>query len=448
MTLFELSSLFQCPVQEHQEVTGFSIDSRQINPGELFIALVGERFDGHQFMADAVKKGAIAVLCSERNPDLAVPQFVVPDTLHALTELALYHREQLKVPTIAVTGSNGKTTVKEMIAAILPKPSHATRGNFNNHIGAPLSVLRLNKAHQYAVFELGANHIGEIKHTVNIVKPQVSLINNIGPAHLEGFGSIDGVAKAKGEIYQGLSSEGIAVVNADDAYAHFWDDILQNKRVVRFSMEQPTDVYASHLTYDKDNRGQFVLHTPIGQTEIILRVPGRHHVQNALAAAACCYAIGLPLKTIATGLHQFAGVSGRLTHLPGKHQSLVIDDSYNANLGSVLTAIDVLAKRPGRRVLVLGDMGELGSASQAHHEEVGRAAKRCGIDFMLACGPKSLFAVQAFGEKGRHYASQQELATDLLTKLDADTTVLVKGSRSAAMENIVQQIVLNPEPIH
>ncbi|CDZ75852.1 UDP-N-acetylmuramoyl-tripeptide--D-alanyl-D-alanine ligase [Legionella massiliensis] len=441
MNLKKIAELFNSSCSNDTFITGIGIDSRKVKPGNLFIALRGENFDGHDFIQNAVTNGAVAVLCTRLDSQVSVPQIIVDDTLQALAKLASFHRQTIYCPVIALTGSNGKTTVKEMIAAILPKPSHSTPGNLNNHIGAPLTVLQLQPEHRYAVFELGANHPGEIAYTVAIVKPQVALINNIAPAHIEGFGSIDGVARTKGEIYQGLSEEGLAVVNADDDYAHFWDDILANKKVLRFSLNKPADVYARNLSFDEQGCAHFELVLPTGHALVVLRIPGEHTVRNALASAACCYAVGISLEDIVEGLQQFRGVAGRMTFLSGKNQSVVIDDTYNANLRSVLTAVNVLAGRQGRRILVLGDLGELGAWTQQHHEEIGHAAYRQGIDLLLTCGTHSEYTSKAFGATAKHYKNQDELARDLLSKLDKDTTVLVKGSRSAAMEKIVQQLV-------
>jgi UDP-N-acetylmuramoyl-tripeptide--D-alanyl-D-alanine ligase len=443
MNLDTIAQQLGCQVSTPITVTGVTIDSRFVQPGYLFVALAGERFDGHDFIACAVANGAVAVICERPDEKVnAARQLVVADSLQALAKIATLHRETINCPIIALTGSNGKTTVKEMIASVLPKPSLATAGNLNNHIGAPLSVLNLNNAHRYAVFELGANHLGEIAHTVAIVQPHIALINNIAPAHIEGFGSIEGVARAKGEIYAGLPKDGIAIVNDDDDFAHFWDDLLKSKKVLRYSRSKPTDIQASGVVFNDKGCACFTIIFPKGSIEISLQIPGEHSVQNALATAACCYAAGIALNDIATGLNGFTGVAGRMTFLPGKNQSLVIDDTYNANLRSVLTAVDVLSKRNGRRILVLGDMGELGAWTQQHHEEIGHVAQQQGIDVLMTCGKQSAFSSQAFGESARHYGSQEELARDLLSFLDKDTTVLVKGSRSAQMEKIVHQLVV------
>jgi len=423
-------------------ITGVSIDSRHIKPGMLFVALRGEQFDGHNFITAAVANGAAAILCERPQDNLDnIPQLIVADSLLALAAIASAHRKTLSCPVIALTGSNGKTTVKDMISAILPQPSYATPGNFNNHIGAPLSVLQLQAEHRYAVFELGANHAGEIAYTVAIAQPKIALINNIAPAHIEGFGSIDGVADAKGEIYAGLPDGGTAIVNDDDEYAHYWDAILDGKKVLRFSLNKNADIHAKSLVLNDAGCARFTLVLPSGEAVVQLHIPGVHSARNALAAAACCYAAGIPLADIVTGLQAFRGVAGRMTYLPGKHQSLVIDDTYNANLRSVLTAVDVLAQRPGRRILVLGDLGELGQWTQSHHEEIGRAARQSGIDQLMTCGKQSEYSTRAFGENAKHYDRQDDLAQDLLPRLDENTTVLVKGSRSAAMEKVVQQLL-------
>lgn len=441
MNLKTIAALFSQSTQSQVEITGVCIDSRFVKPGNLFVAIKGERFDGHDFVNEVQAKGAAAVLVQHKTDGIEILQLVVPDTLDALAKLAATYRQTIDCPVIALTGSNGKTTVKEMIAAILPAPSHATNGNLNNHIGAPLSVLQLNSQHRYAVFELGANHPGEIAHTVAVVRPAVTLINNIAPAHVEGFGSLDGVARAKGEIHQGLAADGTAVVNDDDAYAHFWDDLLGDKQVLRFSASHQADVYAQDLRLDTHGRGHFSLILPNGQAEIELQVPGEHNIRNALAAAACCYALGISIKDIQKGLNQFSGVKGRMTVLSGKNDTTIIDDTYNANLRSVLTALEVLARRSGLKVFVFGDMGELGEWAAQHHKEVGLAARELGIDQLMTYGSLSHLASEAFGEQGRHFATQDSLAQNVLEEMIPGSTILVKGSRSSAMEKIVQKLL-------
>lgn len=441
MTLLEIASLFNITQTEDAALSGICIDSRKVQQGNLFVAIQGERFDGHEFIHQAVTQGAAAILCSQVLEDVPVPQLVVPDTLNALATIAAHHRRQLNCAVIALTGSNGKTTVKDMISSILPKPAFATPGNLNNHIGAPMSVLQLQPEHRYAVFELGANHRGEIAHTVAVVQPQVTLINNIAPAHIDGFGSIDGVALAKGEIHAGLATNGTAVINDDDAYANFWNASLTNKKTVRFSAHHPATIQARNVTFNADGCAQFELVVPEGMAKIELAVPGAHNVSNALAAAACTHALGIDLSDIAAGLCQFSGVAGRMTFLPGINNALIIDDTYNANLRSVLTALDVLAARKGRRIFVFGDMGELGAWSEQHHQEVGVAARSHGIESLMTCGIYSELTTQAYGAGGEHFPDQAALVQKLLKNLDSQTTVLVKGSRSSAMENIVRQLI-------
>jgi UDP-N-acetylmuramoyl-tripeptide--D-alanyl-D-alanine ligase len=422
------------------------MDSRVIKPGNLFVAIEGETFDGHNFIKEVEAKGAIAVVTGRYIEGIKIPQFKVDNTLMALAAIAKAYRDEVHCPIIALTGSNGKTTVKEMIASILPSPSHSTKGNFNNHIGVPLSVFELKKEHRYAVFELGANHPGEIAHTVAIVHPDVTLINNIAPAHVEGFGSIDGVARAKGEIHQGLSVTGTAVVNDDDAYAHYWDQLIADKRILRFSSQHNADVYAEDIRLDTHGRAHFILVLPNGRAEIELQVPGLHNMRNALAAASCCYAVGISIQDIQKGLAKFGGVKGRMTVLSGKNQSTIIDDTYNANLRSVLTALEVLSKRPGKKIFVFGDMGELGKWTTQHHQEVGLAAKELGIDKLMSCGAHSQLASEAFGNGAQHFSSQEELIKAVEHDLQVDTTVLVKGSRSSAMEKVVHKLVLVESP--
>lgn len=442
MNLSSIAKLLSLPECQSIDIKGFSIDTRKLVPGELFVAISGGQFDGHDFIAQALEKGASAILCSRRMDGLGITQLVVPDTLEALATIASAHKAAMPCRSIALTGSNGKTTVKEMIASVLPSPSLATKGNLNNHIGVPLSLLELKPEHQFAVFELGANHAGEIRHTVQMVKPDVALINNIGPAHLEGFGSIEGVARAKGEIYEGLSPGGIAIVNDDDKYAHFWDDKLVERVVLRYSSQKPSDFSISQLSFDDNECAAFLLNFPDKQkVNVQLRVPGRHNVQNALAAAACCFGVGIDVKLIEQGLNNYSGFQGRMTFLKGQKGSLVIDDTYNANLGSTLTALEVLAKRKGKRIFVFGDMGELGDKTAEHHEAVGQAARQLGIDRLYTYGVHSELAWKAFCGKGSHYKSKALLADKVLDELDADTTVMLKGSRSSAMEEVARALL-------
>lgn len=440
MNISDVASTLNLSCTAQFEIASISIDSRTIQPGDLYLAIKGERLDGHDYIKNAVENGAVAIVGEKRTEDVNVPQFIVKNTLEALTRLATYHRSRFTCPVIALTGSNGKTTVKEMLAAILPKPSFATQGNLNNHIGVPLSALKLNATHQFAVFELGANHLGEIAQTVEIVKPKVALINNIAPAHIEGFGSIEGVAIAKGEIHQGLTPGGTAVINDDDEYAHFWDTYLDDKNVVRFSVDKPADITAHDIMISENGCAGFILETPKGRSEIQLKVFGRHNISNALAAAACAYSLGISLTHIQNGLNQFTGVQGRMTELQGVAGSLVIDDTYNANLSSVLSALGVLSLKKGKKILVLGDMGELGQWAKQHHQKVGRAAQELGVDDVYTYGSLSRETSLAFGKNEHHFEEHQALVESLLKQIDESTIVLVKGSRMAKMENVVEMI--------
>ncbi|MDP3560433.1 MAG: UDP-N-acetylmuramoyl-tripeptide--D-alanyl-D-alanine ligase [Legionellaceae bacterium] len=455
MDLSWVSQVFGQTFPSTLTLTGVCIDSRQVQPGHLFVALLGERFDGHDFVEEALHHGAVAVLASKPLPNISVPVILVLDTFLALRQLAHAYRKICAIKTIALTGSNGKTSVKEMISCILPSPAFSSRGNLNNHIGVPLSILQVRPEDRYAVFELGANHIGEIAQNAELVAPQVVLVNNIGPAHIGEFGSIEGVACAKGEIYQALSAEGIAVVNDDDAYAHFWDSIIQEKAGVwRFSVAAPTEearagekrVYASKVSLNEHGCVRFILHLPDGsQSPIQLQVTGLHMLSNALAAASATAALGISSDLIVQGLQTFTGVAGRLTLLPGKNGSILIDDSYNANLASTLAALAVLAHRPGKRIFVFGDMGELGEWTQEHHEVVGRTAREYNIEGLMTCGTHSKFASAAFGVGATHFATQAELVTAITLLLDANTSVLLKGSRSSRIEHITQQLMVVSE---
>jgi UDP-N-acetylmuramoyl-tripeptide--D-alanyl-D-alanine ligase len=438
LCLAKIAAWLGLSVPEPLEITGVSIDTRNLQPGNLFVALRGTRVDGHDFILDAIQRGAAAILCIDAAPALKIPVLQYPNLEKALALIATGYRAQLTCQVVALTGSNGKTTVKEMLGAILGEDAFVTPGNLNNHLGVPLSVLQVKPSHQYAVFELGANHVGEIAHTVAIVKPQVALINNIGSAHIEGFGSMDNIARAKGEIYQGLSATGTAIINADDKYAHFWDDLIAKKQKLCFSSaNKNAAIYAENIKITPSGGAAFKLIKGRDTCNITLDVPGMHQVQNALAAASCAVALGVSLDSIAKGLSHFSGVSGRLMSKKTAVGALILDDTYNANLNSVLAGIHVLASHTGTRILVLGDMGELGMHAKAHHEAVGAAAKEEGIDKIFTCGIVSEATSKAFGTTGMHFKKQINLIAALKPILNAKTTVLVKGSRSSTMEQVV-----------
>ena len=429
------------------EIQSVSTDSRQIQAGDLFIALQGPNFDGHQFAADVVNKGARALVVT-RHLDVPVPQILVADTRLALGQLGAYVKSKLALKTVAVTGSAGKTTVKEMMAAILSRIGNvlATAGNFNNDIGVPLTLLRLTTEHNFAVMELGANHLGEIAYTTSLVKPDVALITNVAAAHLEGFGDLFGVARAKGEIYTGLPVGGLAIVPLDSEFHSYWQPRLGDLRVQSFSQQQHADFYAEDVVLDSRGCAGFTLHTPQGQMFIQLAVPGRHNVSNALAAAAATLALGASLTDVQLGLASMQPVKGRINVTMATPQLRIIDDTYNANVESAKAAIDLLASYTGERVLVLGDMAELGSEARAYHEEVGVYAKKAALDALFTLGVLSQNASDQFQHNSAHFSSRAQLLSRLepyLQQVQAgqEVTILVKGSRSAKMELVVQDLL-------
>ena len=426
------------------QIQSVSTDSRNINQGDLFIALKGPNFDGHQFAADVIAKGAVALIV-EQQQDVAVPQIIVADTRLALGALGAAVKHKVNPKSVAVTGSVGKTTVKEMMAAILDRIGNvlATAGNFNNDIGAPLTLLRLTEQHQYAVMELGANHLGEIAYTSSLVKPEVSIITNVAAAHLEGFGDLFGVARAKGEIYGSLGADGVAIVPLDSEFSGYWLKRLQDKKVLTFSSTQAADFCAEHIVLNEQGCASFDLVCPQGRIFIQLVLPGKHNVANALAAAAATLTLGASLTDVQLGLAAMKPVKGRINVTQASDKLRLIDDTYNANSESTKAAIDLLATYPGFRVLVFGDMGELGADARLYHEEVGLYAKQKGINLLFTLGVLSQSASDLFNGQGAHFSSRQQLIQKLSPILDeqSDATVLVKGSRSAKMELVVQDLL-------
>jgi len=436
-----------------------STDSRHIDEGQLFVALRGERFDAHEFLPNvATRAGGMVV---ERPvKDINVPQWVVPNTTEALGQIALSNRKAFMGPVIAITGSSGKTTVKEMVSTILGEsaPVLATKGNLNNHIGVPLTLLALSSQHRYAVVEMGASALGEISYLCELACPDVVLVNNVLPAHVEGFGSVENIARAKGEIYQGVSAEGTAVVNLDESYVNQWLASTR-ARVLTFSMtNSEADFTVRDLVVDERGCCTFVLVTPVGEASVKLPLAGQHNVANALAAAACSHAAGAELGLISSGLNKLQQVSGRLNLERLDNGSTVIDDTYNANPGSVKAAIDALVNIRGHHVLILGDMGELGDDEASMHGEVGRYAAEKGVDTLLAVGPLCANTAREFGANGKHFDSKEQLVEYLLDNeksgeagaeisseleqlLKGDAVVLVKGSRFMGMEQVVKVLV-------
>lgn len=418
---------------------GISTDTRTLQAGQLFVALHGPHFDGHDYLAEAKAKGAAA--CMVERPVANCPALIVSDTRLALGKLARAWRRHFNIPLVAVTGSNGKTTVKEMLASILGQQGEtlATRGNLNNDIGVPLTLFGLDAQHTSAVVEMGANHAGEIAYLTQMAEPDVAIITNAAPAHLEGFGSLEGVANAKGEIFQGLKEQGTAIINADDQFAPLWRELAKNRNQRTFGLHQPADITAHWQAGDRGSQVQVT--TPVGDVQFDLALLGEHNVMNALAAIAAAQAAGMPLAAIKAGLECMQPVPGRLQLKMGFNGSRIIDDTYNANPASLEAAIQVLAGFAGKQILVLGDMGELGEEAISLHAEAGRVAKSGGIDALYAVGAMAKAAAEAFG-KGAHYYDDQETAIAALhSALTPNITVLLKGSRLSHMERVVDALL-------
>ena len=436
---------------------GVSTDSRSIGAGELFIALRGENYDGHDYVARALAQGAAAAIVDASWAEAheaavgGLPLLVVADTRLALGELAAHWRAQFELPLIAITGSNGKTTVKEMCAAILREQARrdgydpdlavlSTAGNLNNDIGMPMMLLRLRLVHRAVVIEMGMSHPGEISYLTHIARPTVAVVNNAQRAHLAGLGGLPEVARAKGEIFAGLREGGTAVINLDDPHAGLWRELAGNHRIVGFGLSDAgeADVAAHYLP--RPFGGLLQLMTPQGQADVLLKLPGRHNAMNALAATAATLALGVGLDAVAAGLSGYAGIKGRLQVLRGRNGASLIDDSYNANPDSVRAAIDVLAALPGRKILVLGDMGEVGESAAQIHDEIGGYAKSMGLDRLLTLGEHGATAARNFGGGGSHFKTVGALLEVLRPLLDGQTTVLVKGSRFMKMERVSEAI--------
>jgi len=418
-------------------------DSRTLEKGDLFVALKGPNFDGHDHLEQVKSKGAVGAIVSETQKTELI-QLKVKDTRLALAELAKARRAAFKGKVVGLTGSNGKTTVKEFIAAILRKAGKvlATHGNLNNDIGLPLTLLELKGDEDFAVIEMGANHHGEIAFLTDIAKPDVAVITNAGAAHLEGFGSVEGVSRAKGEIYSGLSAQGKAIVNLDDKYSDYWRSLVSKFEMIGFGIDAKDALIAASNLHDNDGKNSFLLKTPAGECEVSLNLPGIHNVRNALAAAAVAYALDIELGKIKSALEEMQPVRGRLNFISGLNDSLVIDDTYNANRDSMKAAIDVLSKRAGKKIVVLGDFFESGENAVLMHQEIGEYAQEKGIDELFALGELSKNAIDAFKGEGKHFSNKIELIQQLQNGLDSNTTVLVKGSRGMKMEEIVEKLIV------
>jgi UDP-N-acetylmuramoyl-tripeptide--D-alanyl-D-alanine ligase len=436
LQLSDLAACLGCPTPANDvAVESIATDSRRVHHATLFAALPGNNVDGHDFAASAVDLGASALLLS-RTLDLDVPQLVVDDVLLALGRIALLLRERLDPAVIGITGSNGKTTVKEMVASILSTDAAvlATRGNYNNELGVPLSLFELEAQHRYAVLEMGASKAGDIAYLCGIARPDIGLITNIGPAHLQGFGTEKGVALAKGEMYSALPADGCAIINADEPWADMWREMNSAGRVLSFGSKPECDI---QLT-GRDTQPR--IRMPGGEFNLRLALPGLHNQMNAAAAAAVAASLGIDTGVIEQGLQAVKPVPGRLNLIRTTAGWKVIDDTYNANPASLYSALQVLAQMQGTPWLVLGDMKELGHNSRKMHREVGEAAKAMGVGRLFTTGELSRFTAEAFGEGAEHFEDRGELAKALLSQLRPGTTCLVKGSRSMGMEAIVQAI--------
>ncbi|HUX74499.1 MAG TPA: UDP-N-acetylmuramoyl-tripeptide--D-alanyl-D-alanine ligase [Steroidobacteraceae bacterium] len=418
-----------------------STDSRTLEAGALFVALRGPKFDGGDYAAAAAAAGAVGVLVDRPLP-LARPQILVRDTLQALQALAQAWRREFELPVIAVAGSNGKTTCKEMIAAILSRNGAclSTRGNLNNHIGVPLTLLRLDAVHRSAVVEVGANRLGDVAALMPLVRPTVGLITNAGAEHLQGFGDLDGVARGEGETIACLDAGAAAVINADDAYADYWRELAGSRRIIAFGRRRGADFVAANAAQGIEG-GEFVIRFTLvcaeGESPIVVRAGGVHNVMNAAAAAAAAAAAGATLADITAGLADFRAVAGRLQLKMGARSSWIIDDSYNANPSSVRAGLDVLAAQAGVKWLVFADMGELGASAEASHAEIGAYARACGVARLFALGRLATRTVEAFGSGAEWFADCEALIRRLQGEISPAVTVLVKGSRVNRLERVV-----------
>ncbi|MFT4560820.1 MAG: UDP-N-acetylmuramoyl-tripeptide--D-alanyl-D-alanine ligase [Gammaproteobacteria bacterium] len=421
---------------------GVSTDSRTIKSDELYCALRGPTFNGHDYCRDAQRNGAVGVL-AEQAIDANLATLTVANSKLALGQLASAWRRNFNIPLVGVTGSNGKTTVKEMITSIL-QVDHtvlATKGNLNNEIGVPQTLFRLSETHDYAVVEMGASHVGEIESLSALTRPQVAVVTLCAPAHLEGFGSIEQVAEAKGEIYSGLGATGIAVINADDNFAQYWQDVAGERAVVRFGVANPADVMARNISIGGIAKGvRFALVLPDAQRDIDLPFDGMHNVSNAIAAAAVACALNISADSIKVGLETASKVAGRLCVLDGKQGERIIDDTYNANPTSLAAAVELLAAERGERWLVLADMGELGPDTAQLHRDAGTLVRAAGIDRLYTFGDLAAEAGASFGRAAKHYDEIDGLIDDLISVSNHDATILIKGSRAMRMERVVHAL--------
>lgn len=450
LSLSEIANLLDCPMPTSDlPFHGISTDTRTLKPGSLFVAILGEQFDGHLFIEEAHQKGAVAALVS-RPLDCAIPQVLVNDTIEAFGKISQFWRERFHLPIVGVTGSNGKTTLKNMIASILraacldnASQVLATEGNLNNNIGVPMMLSRLSTEHRYAVIEMGMNHFGEIAYLTKLAQPKVAVINNAAEAHLEGLKDVAGVARAKGEIFLGLGKEGIAILNRDDAHFEYWRDLSKAHSQLTFGLNPEADVTAIF----SENQS-ITLQTPQGSIPVVLPLLGKHNVMNALAATAATLALNINLDAIKRGLESVHPAPGRMRQYILANGARVIDDTYNANPFSLQAAVNTLATLPGEKIVVLGDMKELGPDAKLIHFQAGERIRSAGIHDLLTYGDMSEAASEAFGNPEHHFKDRNQLIATLKPYLKQGVTILIKGSRSMKMEKIVEGIVPENELEH
>ena len=446
MTLSEIAAVLNGSlIGANAEISGVSIDTRTLQIGNLYIAIEGKNFDGHDFVDSAKETGAIAVL-THKKLATDLPQVLVENTHSALGQLASAWREKMPAKIVGVTGSNGKTTTKEMLAAILSVNDCVlfTQGNLNNDIGVPLTLLKLSPENRFAVIEMGANHVGEISYTSKITNADVVIITNVGAAHLEGFGDLNGISRAKGEIVETLNSNGIAVLNRDDAFFDYWQKLAGSRKIITFGLHENAAVRAENIHVKIENH-QFITRFDLicANEKISVNLPlaGNHNVLNALAATAATSALGISLEQIKQGLESMSPVKGRMQLLRGKLGNTIINDTYNANTSSLQAALDVLQKCDGQHWVILGAFGELGENAENLHFEMGETLKNIGVKRLFAVGGLTKNTVAAFGENATHFETQTDLITAVQNLLTGNETILIKGSRSQRMENVTNALI-------
>jgi len=443
MRLSEVAASIKCDSSDNTTcLTGLSIDSRTTNPGDLFVAISGDNFNGHDFINNAVSKGALAAV-TEKNIKTDIPTLTVDDSRHALGDIAHHWRKEFSYPLIAITGSNGKTTVKEMISSIFSQQGNvlSTIGNLNNEIGVPLTLLQLTSDYKYAVIEMGANHVGEIEYLSKLAVPDVAVITNVGEAHLGEFGSIENIVKTKSEIFSGLSKSGIAILNADDAYYSFWKENCGVNNISFGVNNESADVYAMVNKVSPNN--EICINTPLGTIDVKLQLLGLHNIANALAATAAAIACDIPLFSISKGLERVSPIVGRLEIKNGVYGCRIIDDTYNANPSSLKAAINVLKGFPGKHFCALGDMGELGSDAIEIHGKSGELLKEAGIDKLFTIGELANESSNVFGRNASNFTEFDSMSLSIKDEIDSDSTLLIKGSRYMHMENLVKKLTLS-----